>query len=303
VQLLFQSGSAVSPRPCHCCVLGVLSVIHCLSLPETLKASPMNLFLAFLVVVSIADGAAFEFPKLSSIFKPPPVAARPRDSELSREKAELLRAISFTNNGKTATPSQQANVLSIVDSIERKSPSLSLNDTNTLERIDGVWYLQYTSPSIVGDDDQFPNAWKPKFAREGDSNIETKKFNAKGSVSAAGIVVDTSNRVVQQIFNVEKSSVSNNIELDFGTARVSGPFRKSPNIPNRAIVSFQEADIVFKNGFTLSFGFLFTLIALARGSKDNGWLETTFLSDDIRIGRGNKGTMFVLTRDPTAVKP
>jgi len=47
----------------------------------------------------------------------------------------------------------------------------------------------------------------------------------------------------------------------------------------------------------LNFGFIFSLVALARGTKDNGWLETTFVSDRIRIGRGNKGTMFVLTRE------
>lgn len=146
-------------------------------------------------------------------------------------------------------------------------------------------------------------AWKPSFASEGESNIETKQFNAKGSVSAAGINVDTSNRVVKQIIDVKESRVTNDVELDFGRVEVGGPFRQSPNVPNRAIVSFEKADITLNNGFVIRLGFLFSIIALLQGSSDNGWLETTFLDDDVRIGRGNKGTMFVLTRDATAVKP
>jgi hypothetical protein len=58
-----------------------------------------------------------------------------------------------------------------------------------------------------------------------------------------------------------------------------------------------------KNGLTLNFSFLFAILAVVKQTKDFGWLETTFIDEEIRIGRGNKGTMFVLTRDPDAVKP
>ena len=115
--------------------------------------------------------------------------------------------------------------------------------------------------------------------------------------------MDTSNRVVKQIINVGESTVTNDAELDFGRVSVGGSFRQSPNVPNRALVSFDKADITLKSGVTIKLGFLFNILAVIRGSKDNGWLETTYLGDDMRIGRGNKGTMFVLTRDPTAVQP
>lgn len=122
-------------------------------------------------------------------------------------------------------------------------------------------------------------------------------------MSAAGLTVDTSNRVVKQIFDIEKSTVLNEVELDFGIGRAGGTFRQSPNVPYRALVSFNEASITFENGFVLSLGWIFSIIAEIRKSKDNGWLETTFLDSEMRIGRGNKGTMFVLTRDRNAVKP
>ena len=140
-------------------------------------------------------------------------------------------------------------------------------------------------------------------ASEGEANIETKRVNSKGTVSAAGLTVDTSNRIVKQIFDVDKSTVLNEVELDFGIGRAGGTFRQSPNVPNRALVSFNEASITFTNDFVLNLGWIFSIIAVVRKSRDNGWLETTFLDSEVRIGRGNKGTMFILTRDRNAVKP
>jgi hypothetical protein len=108
---------------------------------------------------------------------------------------------------------------------------------------------------------------------------------------------------VKQIFDVEKGTVVNEVQLDYGVGRAGGAFRQSPNVPNRALVSFDNASITFNNGFVVSFGWVFSILRKLRNSQESGWLETTFLDADMRIGRGNKGTMFVLTRDPEAVKP
>ena len=48
-------------------------------------------------------------------------------------------------------------------------------------------------------------------------------------------------------------------------------------------------------------GWLFALIrrlrpALTDGLDDTPWLDTTYLSPRMRLGRGNKGSVFVLTR-------
>jgi len=201
-------------------------------------------------------------------------------------------------------------------------------------------YLQWTSPSLVGDKNQFPvcsvtergntdkhhacccctsfvvhflffvhfvflvlqNEWRPSFASE-NNQVETKQFTAKGSVAAAGITVDTSNRVVKQIFDVDNSKVINEISLDFGILSISGIIRPSENVPRRAIVAFKSLDIDFKNGLQLKLDWIFALLAKIRGADAGGWLETTYLDDDVRIGRGNKGTCFILTRDFDAVIP
>lgn len=196
-------------------------------------------------------------------------------------------------------------MLSLVRTLETEfpSPRTLLTDSSIAnDLLDGTWYLQYTSPSNVGDKDAFPNSWKPQIADE-NSNIPTKQFNAQGSISAAGIKVDTSNRVVKQNIDVQKSRIANVIGFDWGRVQVSGAYRPSSNVVNRALVAFDTALFDVNDGPTINLGFLFSAIAFFRRTKDNGWLETTFIDKDIRIGRGNKGTMFVLTREADAVKP
>jgi hypothetical protein len=217
-----------------------------------------------------------------------------------------LQSISATSNGKTASPEQQANILQLVRALETQAPPSSelLSDPNESKILDGTWYLQYTSPSQIGDADQFPDAWKPESTKnELPKSLQKSNFKAKGSVSAAGIDVDTSDRVVKQIFDIAASRVINDVALDWGRVCVAGGFRKSTQVSNRAIVSFDTCQLILDNGLTLNLNFLFAILAVVRQSKDFGWLETTFVDDEMRIGRGNKGTMFVLTRDPAAVEP
>jgi PAP_fibrillin len=248
-----------------------------------------------------------------------------------------LTAVSGTGNGKTATLEQQQNVLRLVRKLETSSPpplDLLTNPTAAANRrlLDGIWYLQYTSPSELDASIEFPDAWTPQYSNEGQSNIETQRFAAKGTISAAGVTVDTSNRVVRQIFHISNSTVVNTVTTElFGRPAqitVAGSFRSSDRVPNRAVVAFDTARIEFgtltgaggdnsaaeteagsassssfSSFFRIDLSFVFALLALVRRSNDNGWLETTYIDDRVRLGRGNKGTLFVLTRDQDAVQP
>mmetsp|Transcript_58688 Transcript_58688/g.174655 ORF Transcript_58688/g.174655 Transcript_58688/m.174655 type:complete len:264 (-) Transcript_58688:358-1149(-) len=259
------------------------------------------------VIYALALGAhptvAFEFPKLPTFFKPQSTTA-PVGSFIDDKKQELLEAVSYTGNGKTASTETQARVVSIVREIEKVAPvpDTLLTDPVEAKRLDGTWFLQYTSPSEVGDVGNADDDWKAVAASE-DGAVEIRQFTAKGTVSAAGVTVDTSNRSTKQIFDVEKNIVSNEVNLDFGKVTVKGPFRRSENVSNRAIVAFKDLELELNGGIKLSLGWVFSLIKSLKGTDVGGWLETTYLGEDMRIGRGNKGTMFVLTRDPDAVKP
>mmetsp|Transcript_16233 Transcript_16233/g.30708 ORF Transcript_16233/g.30708 Transcript_16233/m.30708 type:complete len:146 (-) Transcript_16233:3123-3560(-) len=142
--------------------------------------------------------------------------------------------------------------------------------------------------------------WKVENAEE---DITTKKYNAKGSVSAGEINFDVSKKPPKQIFDLSQSTVYNEVELDKFMVRVGGTFRLSEKKDNRVVVSFQECMIQSNFGIKLDLGFLFKIRSLIVGTDENGWLETTYVSDRVRIGRGNKGSMFVLTRSKDDVTP
>ena len=270
-----------------------------------------NLFAIALVFCNFQQGV-FGFSSFQNIFKPllgdATIAGSVTSPSRKQQEVTLLEAVSGTQNGKGATLPQQKEVLKIVSVLETAYPSLPLAEIlekDTLRsQLDGTWFLQYTQPSELesNDDDEEENdiSWKVENPEE---NITTQKYNAKGSVSAGGINVDVSKDPPKQIFDLDQLTVFNEVTLENAFVRVGGNFRLSENNDKRAVVSFKECNINLNFGLKLNLGFLFDIRAKIVGTDENGWLETTYLSDRIRIGRGNKGSLFVLTREKTDVTP
>ena len=171
------------------------------------------------------------------------------------------------------------------------------------EAIDGVWYLQYTQPSDIGVAEIEP--WIPESSTlESVSKIDSRPAENKGTISFLGtIAVDTSNRLTTQTIDVKANTLANFVEQDFGSVLVQGSFELD-SVPNRVVVTFERCEITLNNGFVFDLSFLFGLRAILNGGeKAGGWLETTYIDEDMRIGRGNRGSLFILTRDAGAVIP
>jgi hypothetical protein len=94
---------------------------------------------------------SFEMGKLFSGFKVEGATGTPKSS-LVKTKNELLDVMSFTNNGKDASLETQKNILKLVRYLETTAPVSDnlLTNPNEAKAVDGVWYLQYTSPSDLG---------------------------------------------------------------------------------------------------------------------------------------------------------
>mmetsp|Transcript_14692 Transcript_14692/g.31182 ORF Transcript_14692/g.31182 Transcript_14692/m.31182 type:complete len:265 (+) Transcript_14692:163-957(+) len=257
---------------------------------------------ALLVFAAINHADAFNLPGITNIFKPPTTAASRKPN--TNDEQLLLQAISNTGNGKNADIETQARVLSIVRRMETSSapsPTL-LSNPEEAKALDGDWYLQYTAPSEIDDGGvSADDKWVAVEASEGESNIETRQFGNAGSVSGGGIPVDASSNTALQIFDMENTRVTNEIQTGIGLVTVGGTFSQSTTVPLRALVAFDTAKIALDIGPTIDISFLFDIRAAIKGSKNAGWVETTYLSPDVRIGRGNKGSLFVLTRDGDAV--
>jgi hypothetical protein len=122
----------------------------------TKTATTMRFYCLTILATATCIGA-FEMPNLANIFKPPS-GGSPLLFNVEKKKAELLEAVSNTDNGKNATPEQQGRVLALVAELEaaRPVPDSLLSTPSELKAIDGTWFLQYTSPSQIGDSDEFP---------------------------------------------------------------------------------------------------------------------------------------------------
>lgn len=223
-----------------------------------------------LLQASLRATCSFNLP---NIFKPPSIPSIQIESSASKE-AELLGAISFTANGKNADLESQKRVLKMVRSLETTYPSSStlLSNPDEAKILDGDWYLQYTQPSELDTRTDDDDAWVPVSASEGESNIETRKFNAAGSVAATGITVDASKNIPKQSFDIANSRVQNEIMTGIGKVTVAGRFRMSSAVPQRAVVAFDTARIALNVGPTLDISFLFGIRAALKGTDEAGKL-------------------------------
>lgn len=94
---------------------------------------------------------SFEMGKLFSGFKADFATITPKSS-IVKTKNELFNVMSFTNNGKDASLETQKNILRLVRYLETTAPVSEnlLTNPSEAKAVDGVWYLQYTSPSDLG---------------------------------------------------------------------------------------------------------------------------------------------------------
>lgn len=249
--------------------------------------------------VAVTDRVgAFNVPNLANIFKPTPAAGKPATYE-----PRLLQAISNTGNGKDADLDTQKGVLALVRQMETSAaprPTL-LSDPKEAQILDGDWFLQYTAPSEIDGVDA-DDRWVAVAGSEGKDNIDTRRFQGGGAISGGGIPVDASSNVALQSFDIQRSRVTNEIQTGIGLVTVGGTYSQSEAVPLRALVAFDTAKIALNVGVTLDISFLFDIRSAIKGSKNSGWVETTYISRDVRVGRGNKGSLFILTRDREAVQ-
>ena len=211
-------------------------------------------------------------------------------------EARLLEGV--TGDGVMTT----AEALTEFAALEAAKPARSdlLLTADGAAMLDGRWLLLSTIAAQVGDDGD-------------DTSLASS--GVSGAVNASGIVIDASSaRAPVQEVDLANQRIGNEIRFDLPVGgasvvvRVAGGFEADAQIGNRALVSFDTLDVFFLGGGTgatarrvLRAGALFSAVrslkpALANGADDASWLDTTYISERARLGRGNKGSVFILER-------
>jgi PAP_fibrillin len=191
-------------------------------------------------------------------------------------KAELLEAIAGKNRGLLATDAEKQTVLAKIAQLEDRNPTP--RPIEAADLLEGDWRLLYTTSRGILGIDQVPLLNLGQ-VYQCIRLAEAKLYNIaeviglpmlEGIVSVAASVVPTSERRVNVMF--ERSIL--------GLQRLIG--YQSPKAFIQEIETgrkFAAIDFPITN------------------TNQKGWLDTTYLDADLRIGRGNEGSVFVLTKE------
>lgn len=190
-------------------------------------------------------------------------------------KSALLEAIAGKNRGLLATESDQLAILAAIAQLEDRNPipqPLAAGDM-----LDGNWRLLYTTSQELLRIDQFP----------------LLKLGQ-----------------IYQCINVKTATLYNIAELyglPYLEGLVSVVARFEPVSDRRVNVKFERSIIGLQRLINyrspdyfiqqIEAGQKFPAIDFSITAREQrGWLEITYLDEDLRIGRGNEGNVFVLTK-------
>ncbi|MEH2208689.1 MAG: PAP/fibrillin family protein [Nostoc sp.] len=190
-------------------------------------------------------------------------------------KAALMDAIAGTNRGLLATEEQKQAILVAIANLEDFNPTPRPVEASNL--LDGNWRLLYTNSKALLNLDRLPLCKLGQIYQY--IRVDTTSvYNIaeiyglpylEGLVSVAAKFEPVSGRRVQVKF--ERSIIGLQRLIEY-------------NSPVTFIQQIEE-------------GRKFPGIDVAINSdKQQGWLDITYIDNDLRIGRGNEGSVFVLTK-------
>ena len=190
-------------------------------------------------------------------------------------KSALLETIAGKNRGLLATEPQRQAILSAIAQLEDRNPTP--RPIEALDLLEGDWRLVYTtSRGILG--------------------IEQVPFLKLGQVYQSIRALEAKIYNIAEVYGVP-----------FLEGIVSVAARFEPISEKRVDVKFERSILGLQRliGYQTPDHFIHQIesgqkLAAIDFSLDNrdqqGWLDTTYLDEDMRIGRGNEGSVFVLTK-------
>jgi hypothetical protein len=194
-------------------------------------------------------------------------------------KAKLMAAITGKNRGILATPIDRQAILAAITELELRNPHPQPL-TTAIDLLAGNWRLLYTSSQSLLGIDKFP-------------------------LLQLGAIYQCIRPAASKIYNIaEVSSVIpglNGVVSIVATftavneSRVNVQFNRSV-IGLQRLMDYTNPDRLIS---AIENGQKFTAIDLPinrREGREPAWLDVTYLDDNLRIGRGNEGSVFVLTK-------
>lgn len=222
-------------------------------------------------------------------------------------KNDLRNAIASKNRGLSASESDRQMIASVIARVEDLNPTPA--PLSAPELLAGDWRLLYTTSQELLGIDRFPLAQlgniyqcvRPKRSRI--YNIA----EVKSLPYCEALVSVVANFEPAQAENGEPAQETTGSGMGSGQAEAGESTRLSNRRVNvkfsRGVLGLQRAlgyqspaqyveKLEANEKLSLLQGLDFTI----NSDRQQGWLEITYLDEDLRIGRGNQGSLFVLTK-------
>jgi PAP_fibrillin len=190
-------------------------------------------------------------------------------------KADLLEAIAGKNRGLLATEQDKQAILVAIANLEDVNPTTHPVEAASL--LDGDWRLLYTTSKPLLNLDKFP-------------------LSKLGQIYQCIRVKTNSVYNIAEIYGIPflESIVSVAAKFEpVSTRRVNVKFERSI-VGLQRLIGYQSPENFIQQ---IEVGKKFSAIDFAlNSSTQQGWLDITYLDSNLRIGRGNEGSVFVLTK-------
>ncbi|PSB31997.1 PAP/fibrillin family protein [Chlorogloea sp. CCALA 695] len=190
-------------------------------------------------------------------------------------KSALIEELAGKNRGLLATESEKQAILGAIAQLEERNPTPRPIEASEL--LNGDWRLLYTTSSGLLNIDRFP-------------------LLKLGQIYQSIRVKTSSVYNIAEIYGLPYLEGLVSVAAEFeplSEKRVQVKFKRSI-LGLQRLISYQSPASFIDQ---IESNHKFTAISFAIDSREQqGWLDITYLDSDLRIGRGNEGSVFVLAK-------
>ncbi|MEO1391507.1 MAG: PAP/fibrillin family protein [Cyanobacteria bacterium J06634_5] len=201
-------------------------------------------------------------------------------------KRDLKAAIASKNRGISATTVDKEAIAMMIARVEDTNPTP--DPLSRPDLLEGNWRLLYTtSQELLGID-------KVPLLTLGNIYQCVRPAAARIYNIAEVAGVPYCEGLVSVVAGFEPAQS----EADVRQRRVNVRFNRAVFGLQRALGYRSPGQYIEQMEATEKFNLLQGIDFAIESDRQQGWLEITYLDEDFRIGRGNQGSLFVLTKDP-----
>ncbi|XP_077210995.1 light-induced protein, chloroplastic-like [Tasmannia lanceolata] len=226
-------------------------------------------------------------------------------TEIDKLKRALIDSLYGTDRGLKASSETRAEIVELITQLEAKNPTPAPTEALTL--LNGKWILAYTSFSGL-----FPllgrNVPLVK-VEEISQSIDSENFTVQNSVKFAGPLATTSLSTNAK-FEVRSPK---RVQIKFEEGIIGTPqLTDSIVLPENVEFLGQKIDLSPLKGIVSSIQDTASSVAKTissqpplkipiTGTNAQSWLLTTYLDEELRISRGDGGSIFVLVKEGSSL--